>query len=58
MAIDGLRRLELWARLGYAARGCTIPATRWRCFEDRDVVDDLERGFEKGVEKVAASVKS
>ena len=108
MAIGGLRRLELWARLGYAARGfvylllgwvalraaldgervgnsgdalallradhnwlflavaaglavfglVSLMMARYRRIEDRDVVDDLGRGFEKGVKKAAASVKS
>ena len=92
MAIGGLRRLELWARLGCAARGfvylllgwvalallkaehgwlflavaaglmafgvTSLMMARYRRIEDRDVVDDLERGVEKGVEKAAASVKS
>ena len=66
MAIDKLRRLELWARLGFAARGfekgvekvafgfTSLMMARYRRIEDRDVVDDLERG----VEKAKASVKS
>ena len=44
---------------GLMAFGITsLMMARYRRIEDRDVVDDLERGVEKGVEKAAASVKS
>lgn len=44
---------------GLMAFGVTsLMMARYRRIEDRDVVDDLEHGVEKGVEKAAASVKS
>ncbi len=36
----------------------SLMMARYRRIENHDVVDDLERGVEKGVEKAAASVKS
>ncbi|MCY7272093.1 MAG: DUF1206 domain-containing protein [Sphingomonas bacterium] len=44
---------------GMVAFGITsLMMARYRRIEDRDVVDDIEHGVEKGVEKAQASVKS
>ncbi len=44
---------------GLIAFGFTsLMMSRYRRIEDRDVVDDIERGVEKGVEAAKASVKS
>ena len=54
--------LFIMVAAGMIAFGVTsLMMARYRRIEDRDVVDDLERGVEKGVEsveKAAASVKS
>ncbi len=51
--------LFLAVAAGMVAFGFTsLMMARYRRIEDRDVVDDIEHGVEKGVEKAKASVKS
>ncbi len=51
--------LFLAVAAGMVAFGFTsLMMARYRRIEDRDVVDDIEYGVEKGVEKAKASVKS